>query len=551
MPFRKQVNSTLLLVAFILLGFESISQELVSNIAPSFHSSEISLMLEFNGKLLFIADNSVQGRELYISDGTAAGTIQLTDFFKERVTFSFKDNGFFVVDDKCLFIAKDIDPDLTSFSNGLWVTDGTKQGTVLIDENVSSLKSPFFKLENYVITIDGKNLLRYDTLSFNKEIIEIQGTPPLITGFSPMTVIERTLYLDGFAFELVQKVVTYENRAFTTYGSDGIFSMDANGQLTFLNKTNPSIYFPNSYRVAEKIILEPSTSINNNEPYVFDLQTKEMSLLKDVNPFFDFSSKSNFFAPIVGTNPSKLFFAANNEDYGREMWVTDGTEIGTKLLIDIRTGFNSNMSATNTTTPYLYNNNGGFYFEDLFQKTWYTEGDSSNTFLIDRLDIGGRNYFFDDENRLDYFNQNKKLYSFNGDTLILLKDLQANGCSSDDFSIQLKVGNTLFFNYQGCSQIGDELYKLNTEDLIGLTGTEKNVSPKAKEISINWISPNDVEVIGQKVKQFSIYSIDGKLLHSSGLANTNIFSIPSLPQGLFILSVLTTGNQIFSTKIIR
>jgi ELWxxDGT repeat protein len=78
---------------------------------------------EFDGKVYFSADDGVNGSELWVSDGTASGTIMLKDI---NTGAGSSPGGFTVFDGKLYFAADDgVD------GRELWVSDGTATGTTL------------------------------------------------------------------------------------------------------------------------------------------------------------------------------------------------------------------------------------------------------------------------------------------------------------------------------------------------------------------------------------------------------------------------------------
>ena len=108
---------------------------LVKDINPGSSSSYPGVFHEFNGELFFVADDGVNGEELWKSDGTEAGTILLADIhpgsgyqypYGEGPLQSFP-RDFTELNGVLLFSAEDS-------VNGaeIWTTDGTTAGTALL-----------------------------------------------------------------------------------------------------------------------------------------------------------------------------------------------------------------------------------------------------------------------------------------------------------------------------------------------------------------------------------------------------------------------------------
>ncbi len=96
---------------------------LVKDINPGNAGSSPSSLTELNGRLFFAADDGVHGRQLWISDGTEAGTVLFKDINVWRESDYTNVNG-------TLF--------LEAYSEGfgyeLWMSDGTREGTVLVKD---------------------------------------------------------------------------------------------------------------------------------------------------------------------------------------------------------------------------------------------------------------------------------------------------------------------------------------------------------------------------------------------------------------------------------
>ena len=78
-------------------------------------------------RAVFSADNGEDGRELWVTDGTAAGTFMVRDI-APGASGSDPD-GFMAVGDLVYFRA-----DRTEFGSELWVTDGTEDGTYIVQD---------------------------------------------------------------------------------------------------------------------------------------------------------------------------------------------------------------------------------------------------------------------------------------------------------------------------------------------------------------------------------------------------------------------------------
>ena len=137
------------------------------------------------------------------------------------------------------------------------------------------------------------------------------------------------------------------------------------------------------------------------ELWASDGTTEGTSLFKDINPGTGYS-------PALGrytTNESspqnltkiddRIYFSAETEDAGRELWVTDGTVEGTELVKDIFPGTDSTQIGVYQldSDPQGFTElNGKVYFSAETiegRELWVTDGTSEGTQLVKDINPGG------------------------------------------------------------------------------------------------------------------------------------------------------------------
>ena len=107
---------------------------LLKDIYPGKTGSDPMMQGELNGKLVFTARNPVIGRELWISDGTNAGTVNIDDIWQGPNDGIYYYGGLYNhIDNGKFYFAAD-DGNYVD----LYVTDGTKQGTTCINNGTGS-----------------------------------------------------------------------------------------------------------------------------------------------------------------------------------------------------------------------------------------------------------------------------------------------------------------------------------------------------------------------------------------------------------------------------
>ena len=104
---------------------------LVKDINPGVATSNISYLTRFNEKVVFQADDGENGTELWISDGTEDGTYMLKDIHELE---SSNPHAFCQMDEThFIFFAKDYESEEIG-EDWVWISDGTTEGTKCIKQ---------------------------------------------------------------------------------------------------------------------------------------------------------------------------------------------------------------------------------------------------------------------------------------------------------------------------------------------------------------------------------------------------------------------------------
>ncbi len=218
----------------------------------------------------------------------------------------------------------------------------------------------------------------------------------------------------------------------------------------------------------------------------FTLQaySQNFTFLKDI---YTGSRNSSIF--FLFEHNSKLFFSASSEEYGQELWETDGTPNGTKLFMDIVPGPGSSSPYVNRENGKMYK--GKFYFTAVDdangKELWSTDGTVANTKLFADINTGSESSFSSvvaQFNNLLFFNADDgshgyELWVTDGTEsgTKLLKDI-APGSKSSNADGFLKFKGKLYFladNYTN----GRELWE--TDGTAAGTKMIKDILPGSKD----------------------------------------------------------------------
>ncbi|MCB9890044.1 MAG: hypothetical protein H6833_00160 [Planctomycetes bacterium] len=297
--------------------------ELVADLNPGAPGSWPDTLFATDDLVFFSCDDGVHGRELWRTDGTAAGTYLLRDLHAGPTS-----SGAAVVariGGTVLFTATD-----PNTGTELYKTDGTAAGTVLVrDLNASGSASPrhFAELGSkaYFVADDGSDAVRLWVTDGTHD-----GTIPaatIATGSgsvapSELVVVGSSIFFDaGTAAHGVELWVSDGTQSGTHLVRD-LLTGSTGSMPRALTAVDDRLYFVARNSVA-----------TNEELWSSDGTEAGTYLVKEIA------------AGAVGSDPSdlaalgkQLLFAANDGVHGRELWRSDGTAPGTQLVKDIWPG---------------------------------------------------------------------------------------------------------------------------------------------------------------------------------------------------------------------
>ncbi|MFD2522794.1 3-coathanger stack domain-containing protein [Emticicia soli] len=472
----------LYVILFFLISYVSTAQKLLKDIVTSNASSHPRNMVNANGKHFFVARGINSNSELWVTDGTEAGTIQLTSSDSYNNSIILSGSTVYPLGGKVLFSAY-------NYLNGnyqpaeLWISDGTVGGTTRVkDINPygGSYPSYFFSLGNkYVFWAnDGVNGTEpWITDGTESGTMSLGDLNPGANSSYPYSSTSFAVVNSKLFFSAISQYGGYE-----PYVTDG--TPWGTYRLKDINNGSSSSSASNFIVLGNKVIFTANDGINGNEPWVSDGTEQGTFMLKDIYQG-QYSSYTNSLIELNG----KIIFRAESNVNGAELWISDGTSAGTKLLKDIAPGssYGSPQDMIKVGNSIFFTASDGTNGREL----WKTNGTTAGTVMVKDINLtstGTDNFTFSNYNR-PFLNVNGTLFFLANSGPEGFELWKSDGTANGTMLVKDFVPGPASAEYNNFQVLGSNIY-FSVPDTDGKNVYYKSNGTSAGTVPISDANPN-------------------------------------------------------------
>jgi ELWxxDGT repeat protein len=281
------------------------------------NSSNPSNLTSINGTLFFTAHSATNNSALYKSDGTAAGTVELTTGGNPGNLTNVTGTLFFAAGD-------------ATHGTELWKSDGTIAGTTLVKDiapggSSVTTGSPYYGYTTYYV--------------------------PNSSNPSNLTNVNGTLFFTADNGTHGQELWKSDGTAAGTVMVTDIRPGSSRSYTSDLTNVNGTLFFAASGLPAE------------SELWKSDSTAAGTVMVSAINS--NGSGAPSWLTNVNGT----LYFGAVDGTHGDELWRSDGTPAGTFVVADINRGSGSSAPAklTNVNGTLFFSANDGTHGNELWE----------------------------------------------------------------------------------------------------------------------------------------------------------------------------------------
>jgi ELWxxDGT repeat protein len=359
-----------------------------SNGSPA--GSEPVFLATSGSTLYFSADDGVNGRELWKSDGSSAGTALVKDIHAgSKSAFSQDSSATYlsaaVLGGELLFAADD-----GQHGVELWKSDGTPGGTVLLEDiNIKTADGldGFSSSSGAALSaalFDGAVYFPADDGIHGTELWKRVGdaAPQLVKDLNPDTAT-----FNGGEPEFVAAgnllFFTWPRQETSLHGGTfpvtDLWRTDGTEAGTILLRQNVGASGSAALAALDGKVIFSATDLAGTELWISDGTVAGTTPLKDIAASGDGSPRDFF------SFGSLVLFTADDGTNGRELWKTDGTPTGTVLLADIDPTTSSGPASGIQNSPGFTLFGGRVYFQandgTRGAELWRTDGTTTSLFF--------------------------------------------------------------------------------------------------------------------------------------------------------------------------
>ena len=335
-------------------------------------------LVDLNGTLYFTAEDDVNGRQLWRSNGTQAGTTMV-----KKIGQGDSGNGVVVGKSDAIVVSAGklwFAADDGVHGRELWVSDGTEAGTYMVTD-IQPGGSAFTGFESISAVNNGVVFAADDS---------VHGIEPWFSAGADSTthilrnIAEGTGNIDYFTFVYYSTIHQGDLYLTANDGQSGreLWHVGEHGAQRTLD-INPGTASSDPRWMTshgEHVYFSAYNEIYGRELWRSDGSGEGTELVKDIRPGEGSSS-----VQVNGVLGDKVLLAAYSDQHdGMELWSSDGTASGTRLLMDINPGGSSLPSRV-----LLHDGLAYFIAYDAVygRQLWVTDGSAAGTRRL--TSIGG------------------------------------------------------------------------------------------------------------------------------------------------------------------
>ena len=342
------------------------------------YGSSTSRMFEYNETLYFDADDGTQGRELWQSDGTVTGTSLVADINPGSGNSNPQD--FTMLGDIMYFIAYD-----ATTGNEIWTYDTNSPASTSNPAQLADLYPGVNSPSIYDFTeYQGSLYFAADDSVYGRELWKANPT----TGLTMVKNIRPGSPGSDISYLKVIGDIMYFRANDGTNGNE-MWRSDGTTMGTYMvANINPGTgdSYPGCFTDFgdDKILFTANDATHGNELWMYNSSTPASAtnphLVIDLISGSDSSNPCGYGDDGLSTKDGVAVIFPYTTNYGREIWITDGTSQGTYLHTDIRPGADSGAYDSVCGDPEDFTIGDKLYF------TGYTTTRGSELYAYDFTD---------------------------------------------------------------------------------------------------------------------------------------------------------------------